>query len=379
MQLGDVATVSAGGKLKFTKSKDYRSTGIPAYSAAGQDGFVATAEFSGDGVVLSSIGARCGKCFLAAGQWTTLANTQVILPIKDLCLARYLWYYANDEDYWARSGTAQPFIKPRDVRGAWLALPPLPEQQKIAEILGSVDEAIQATQAVIDQTRKVKQGLLQQLLTRGIGHTRFKQTEIGEIPESWEVVAGKHLFRLYGGYSPSAVEMQPTGDALFIKVNAFNDPVNATSIHVSDQHFSRAANPKVRTYGEGCLVFPKRGAAIFKNRVRSLTRPTAVDPNLMVLDPRGHIMPSYLQELLLFIGLFNLSDNSGVPQLNNKHLYPALFAVPPASEQQLITGTTLAIDSMIAKGVRENRYLARLKAGLMSDLLSGCVRVKVDA
>ena len=68
-----------------------------------------------------------------------------------------------------------------------IILPPIQEQKKIVAILCSVDDAIQATQAVIDQTRRVKQGLLQQLLTRGIGHTRFKQTEIGEIPQSWEL------------------------------------------------------------------------------------------------------------------------------------------------------------------------------------------------
>ncbi len=74
------------------------------------------------------------------------------------------------------------------VRTLELPLPPLPEQKKIAAILSSVDEAIQATQLVIDQTRRVKEGLLQDLLTHGLpGHTRFKQTEIGEIPESWEV------------------------------------------------------------------------------------------------------------------------------------------------------------------------------------------------
>jgi type I restriction enzyme S subunit len=66
-------------------------------------------------------------------------------------------------------------------------LPPLPEQKKIADILSCVDEAIASTQAVIDQTRKVKQGLLQQLLTRGIGHTKFKESAIGKIPETWEV------------------------------------------------------------------------------------------------------------------------------------------------------------------------------------------------
>ncbi len=66
-----------------------------------------------------------------------------------------------------------------------IPLPPLHEQRRIAEILSSVDEAIAATRAVIEQTRKVKQGVLERLLTKGIGHTRFKQTEIGDIPEGW--------------------------------------------------------------------------------------------------------------------------------------------------------------------------------------------------
>ena len=65
--------------------------------------------------------------------------------------------------------------------GLKLPLPPLPEQRKIAAILSSVDEAIQATEQVIQQTRRVKEGLLQELLTRGIGHTRFKQTPIGVV------------------------------------------------------------------------------------------------------------------------------------------------------------------------------------------------------
>jgi type I restriction enzyme, S subunit len=78
-------------------------------------------------------------------------------------------------------------------------VPPLPEQQKIAAILSSVDDAIAATRKAIEQTKRVKQGLLQTLLTRGIGHTRFKKTEIGEIPEEWAVVAFKELFSLRSG------------------------------------------------------------------------------------------------------------------------------------------------------------------------------------
>ena len=95
------------------------------------------------------------------------------------------------------------FLKPRmrgsnysavnadDVKTYTLSLPPLPEQRKIAAILSSVDDAIEKTRAVIDQVQVVKRGLMQELLTRGLPgrHKRFKQTEIGEIPEEWSCVS----------------------------------------------------------------------------------------------------------------------------------------------------------------------------------------------
>ena len=107
----------------------------------------------------------------------------------------------------------------RTLSGLVLHHPPLPEQRKIAAILSSVDDAIEKTQAVIDQVQVVKRGLMQELLTRGLPgrHTRFKQTEIGRIPEEWEVVElstvasverGKFAHRprndprFYGGWYP---------------------------------------------------------------------------------------------------------------------------------------------------------------------------------
>jgi type I restriction enzyme, S subunit len=71
-----------------------------------------------------------------------------------------------------------------------LLLPPLSEQRKIAAILSSVDDAIEATQAVIDQLQVVKKAMMAELLTRGLPgrHTRFKPTEIGEVPDEWAVV-----------------------------------------------------------------------------------------------------------------------------------------------------------------------------------------------
>src|SRR4051812_3829685 len=77
--LGSICQFRAGGRLRLTKS-DYVDEGYAAFSASGQDGYVKVREYIGNAIVLSSIGARCGKTFLAAGEWTSLANTQLLFP-----------------------------------------------------------------------------------------------------------------------------------------------------------------------------------------------------------------------------------------------------------------------------------------------------------
>ena len=76
-------------------------------------------------------------------------------------------------------------------------IPPLPEQQKIASILSNVDNLIQKTDQIIEQTQRLKKGLMQKLLTKGIGHTKFKKTDLGEIPEEWPIVKLKDIVSSY--------------------------------------------------------------------------------------------------------------------------------------------------------------------------------------
>lgn len=66
-------------------------------------------------------------------------------------------------------------------------LPPLPEQQKIASILTTVDDKISSIDQQIQQTEQLKKGLMEKLLTEGIGHTEFKDTKIGRIPKDWDI------------------------------------------------------------------------------------------------------------------------------------------------------------------------------------------------
>ena len=74
-----------------------------------------------------------------------------------------------------------------------IPIPPVPEQQKIAEILSTVDAKIEIIDQQISETQDLKKGLMQQLLTKGIGHTEFKDSALGKIPKSWEVVKLKDV------------------------------------------------------------------------------------------------------------------------------------------------------------------------------------------
>ena len=136
--LNDFCEIIQGGRHKLS-GNDFVEHGFPAYGAGGMNGRLATWEFDEAAVVLSSIGARCGKCFYVDGKWSSLANTQVIRPNPEKADCKFLWFQLNDESRWPRSGTGQPFIKPSDVKKHLVHLPPLPEQRRIAAILDKAD------------------------------------------------------------------------------------------------------------------------------------------------------------------------------------------------------------------------------------------------
>lgn len=145
--LSDVADV-AWGDTKVTK-KSYVACGYPAFSATGQDGFLPYFDYEGPGVVVSAIGAQCGKSWYAHGAWSCIKNTIRILPKVGVSDARFLFYSIQARNFFPVRGSAQPFIAQEDARRASLRLPPLPVQRRIAAVLGAMDDLIEANERVI--------------------------------------------------------------------------------------------------------------------------------------------------------------------------------------------------------------------------------------
>lgn len=299
-------------------------------------------------------------------------ETTLDLPAFDFVAEvdrRWFLYFVSRPNFYenkrglSRGSRKARRVPPKDFLGIELPTPPLPEQKKIAEILGSVDEAIQATQAVIDQTRKVKQGLLKQLLTRGIGHTRFKQTEIGEIPESWEAVGLGDLVSFKTGKLDSNRAVADGRYPFFT--------CSQTTLRIDQFSFDTEAILLAGNNAQG--IYPVKH---YRGRFDAYQRTYVIETL-----PAAKLSYRFLYHSIAFAleRLRALSTGTSTKFLTMKVLKPLPIALPPLVEQTRIADV---LDGQAAAIEDNESVLDRLRAtksGLMSDLLSGRVRVQVDA
>ena len=145
--------------------------------------------FAGSGETVEDIGKSVAftlDCDAYVG-----GDSIVLSPSSDLD-STFLSYQLNDNIRRSQlrklgQGSSVIHIYSSGLQEVNLSLPPLPEQKKIASILTSVDEVIENTQKQIDKLQDLKKATMNELLTKGIGHTEFKDSELGRIPKSWEV------------------------------------------------------------------------------------------------------------------------------------------------------------------------------------------------
>lgn len=117
---------------------------------------------------------------------------------KEGCESNFLKFLIHSDEFVAHaksttSGVQHPRTSWPSLREFRLSLPPLPEQKKIAHILSTVQRAIEAQERIIQTTTELKKALMHKLFTEGLRGERQKQTEIGPVPESWEVMKVQDL------------------------------------------------------------------------------------------------------------------------------------------------------------------------------------------
>jgi len=169
------------GKLYDNPSEDL----FPGYSASGQDVWLDRWEHEGTAIILSAVGARCGKAFMAKGKWSAIANTHIVWVVPTITLPEFAMLHLNNESYWIRSGGAQPFVKVGETLARDFPLPPLAEQHRIVAkvdaLMALCDRLEQQTDASLGAHQTLSETLLS-ALTSAADHAQFAS--------AWQRIAG---------------------------------------------------------------------------------------------------------------------------------------------------------------------------------------------
>jgi restriction endonuclease S subunit len=385
-----ITSTHQGGKLGLTKEAHYLSSGVSAFSAAGCDGFVEKAEFKNtEAVVLSAIGANCGRCFFASGDWTTLANVQALIPNEEID-PKFLFYRVNQENFWERSGSAQPFIKPSSIGKSWIAFPKaITRQKKIASILSAIDTAIEKAEALIAKHQQIKAGLMHDLFTRGVlpnGQLRppreqapelYRETPIGWRPASWQYELLDQLATRGSGHTPNKNQAAYWNGG--IKWVSLADSHRLDKLYISDTELQISAegirNSSAVLHPAGIVVL-SRDAGVGKSAIT--TEPMAVSQHFMCwrCDKQmdKHFLYYWLQHNKRTFE--NIAMGSTILTIGLPYFKKMKIACPvDLDEQVMIADRLRALDTQLFKLEADAAKLREQKLGLMQDLLTGKVRV----
>jgi len=165
----------------------------------------------------------------AQADFDGISSTDILVfRAEERCESDFLKYLIHSDEFIdhaksTTSGVQHPRTSWPSLREFHLSLPSLPEQKKIAHILSTVQRAIEAQERIIQTTTELKKALMHKLFTEGLRNEPQKQTEIGPIPESWEVVELGTFFQIKHGYAFDGTFFEPSGDFILMTPGHFHE------------------------------------------------------------------------------------------------------------------------------------------------------------
>ena len=252
--------------------------------------------------------------------------------------------------------------------------PPLPEQKKIASILTSVDAVIENTQKQIGKLQDLKKATMNELLTKGIGHTEFKDSELGRIPASWEV---KSIGEVAANVTDKFLPLDD--DSMVMKYIGL-EHIHSEKNRIVESGSSTNVISSKTIFKEGDTLFGKLRPYLKKVVIAEFSGICSTD--ILSIRPKTSIQPQFLFRVLSSDNTiaFAMQGAAGniMPRTSWKELKKLRFGLPSLSEQQQITSILCSIDRNIDENMNKFAQTQSLKMSLMQDLLTGKVRVTVN-
>ena len=257
--------------------------------------------------------------------------------------------------------------------------PLLPEQKQIAKILTSVDEVIATTETQINKLKDLKKGMMNELLTKGIGHTEFKDSVVGRIPVGWDVVSINTVSKLASGGTPDRkIPQYWDGKIAWVKTGEINyTTINKTVEKISEEGLK---NSSAKLITKGAVLMAMYGQGVTRGKVAILGINATLNQACLAIMPNNSLFNRFLFYYLTnqYEKLRSLVQEGTQKNLNSAIVKDVLIPIPSSDEQQKIASILTSIDTNIEQKQTKLTQTKNLKKSLMADLLTGRVRVKVN-
>ena len=325
-------------------------------------------------------GSNAGEFFQA--KKGAISSTMVKFIIKDSVSQQFLFYQLKTHEPKLKEltqGTGIPHVDKIFLTTRDILYPKNPEEQKkIASILSKVDYQIEITEDIIGKTEKLKKGLIQQLLTKGIGQSEFKETDIGEIPKKWQVQRLNKITTKIGDGLHATPKYVDSSEYYFINGNNLvNGKIKITERTkcVNQSEYEKY----LIELGENTILLSINGTIgniAYYNNEKVILGKSAAYINCNE-NANKNFISMVLQSSRVKKYFFSELTGTTIKNLSLKTIRNTKIQLPDLDEQNKISSIIISTISDIENNKRELNRLKELKKGLMRDLLTGKARVKV--
>lgn len=352
--------------------------------------------FDGEGVLTSGDGVGVGKIFhYVNGKFHYHQRVYNIHNFKPYVLGRYFFEFFRYRFYdrvsrMSAKGSVDS-VRMEMIAKMSILIPPVQEQQKIAEVLSTVDKKIDLIDQKIAETEKLKTGLMQKLFSEGIGvqdsdgnwqpHNEFQDSIYGNIPKAWRLSKLNEItdYVDYRGKTPQKVE-----DGTFL-VTAKNIKSGFIDYESSKEYVPSEQYDEIMSRGK-----PKLGDILFTTEaplgnVALVDRTdVAIAQRVIKFRPKDteNLDSGFLKHFMLSTvfqkELLQNATGSTVLGVKGKRLHVMFICLPDLSEQKTIVNVLDIVDKKINLLKQQKAETQQLKKGLMQKLLTGEWRVPLD-
>lgn len=354
--LGEVCKIGHGKDYKNEKFGD-----IPVFGTGGYMTSINSYLYDGETVCIGRKGTIDKPFYYSGKIWTvdTLFYTydfQNVLP-------KYLYYTFCMVNWLSKNeASGVPSLTERIISATNILLPPLPEQEKIAEVLSDVDSLIDKTLGLINKKKDLKTATMQKLLTP---------------KDDWECKTLGECVQVQGGYSFNSEKFTKNGIPIIRISNIYNNGVIIDNETVYYEPFNIN---KEFIINKGDILIAMSGATTGKVGIYKYGRQSYLNQRVgKFVATNKYIVMQYIEQVLnsnQFINELNKSIAQGAqPNISSKQIEEIQFYFPTKSEQEKIATILSDMDLEIETLQKELGKYQDLKIGIMQQLLTGQVRL----